>query len=76
MMAKIDLTKHFDPLSAGQWKQLIQYDLGGDGYTESLVWDSPDGINVKPFYSHEDLVGTPPCPLTGLQGGKLRRKLR
>lgn len=76
MMAKIDLTKHFDPLSAGQWKQLIQYDLGGDGYTESLVWDSPDGINVKPFYSHEDLVGTPPLPPHRGTGWKIAQEIK
>lgn len=47
------LFEDFDEVSAKQWKQQIQYDLKGADYNETLVWQSPDGINVKPFY-HED----------------------
>jgi methylmalonyl-CoA mutase len=47
------LFEDFDEVSAKQWKQQIQYDLKGADYNETLVWQSPEGINVKPFY-HED----------------------
>ncbi|MGB3345575.1 MAG: methylmalonyl-CoA mutase subunit beta [Aequorivita sp.] len=44
----------FDEVSAKQWKQKIQYDLKGLDYNETLVWQSAEGINVKPFYHADD----------------------
>lgn len=49
------LFSEFEQVSAKQWKQKIQYDLKGADYNESLVWESPEGINVKPFYHSEDV---------------------
>ncbi|GGD57760.1 methylmalonyl-CoA mutase subunit beta [Muriicola marianensis] len=46
---------NFPPVTAKQWKQQIQAGLKGKDYNELLVWDSPDQIKVKPFYSAEDL---------------------
>ncbi|NHF61395.1 methylmalonyl-CoA mutase [Flavobacteriaceae bacterium TP-CH-4] len=46
--------KDFDAISAKAWKQKIQYDLKGADYNERLVWESLEGIKVKPFYNHED----------------------
>lgn len=43
----------FEHLSSKQWKQQIQYELKGADYNETLVWESLEGIKVKPFY-HED----------------------
>ena len=48
-----DLFKEFDPVSAKQWKQQIQFDLKGADYNDTLIWNSPEGIKVKPFY-HQD----------------------
>lgn len=45
----------FDPVSAKAWKQKIQVDLKGRDYNENLVWESPEGIHVKPFYHADDL---------------------
>ncbi|MCW8981009.1 MAG: methylmalonyl-CoA mutase, partial [Altibacter sp.] len=45
----------FDPVSAKQWKQKIQYELKGADYNETLVWNSPEGIDVKPFYHGDDV---------------------
>jgi methylmalonyl-CoA mutase len=42
----------FPPVSSKAWKQQIQYELNGADYG-SLVWESPEGIKVKPFY-HAD----------------------
>ena len=44
----------FNEVSAKQWKQQIQFDLKGADYNETLVWKSPEGINVKPFYHQDD----------------------
>ena len=48
------LFKEFDEVSAKQWKQKIQYDLKGADYNKTLVWQSPEGIHVKPFYHQDD----------------------
>lgn len=43
----------FDAVSSKQWKNQIQYELKGADYNEALVWESLEGIKVKPFY-HKD----------------------
>ena len=43
----------FNPISSKQWKQKIQFELKGADYNETLVWNSPEDIQVKPFY-HKD----------------------
>ena len=40
----------FNPISSKQWKQKIQFELKGADYNETLVWNSPEDIQVKPFY--------------------------
>ena len=45
----------FEGVSAKAWKQRIQYDLKGADYNDSLVWESREGIKVRPFY-HSDVV--------------------
>lgn len=47
------LFNEFEPVSAKAWKQKIQADLKGADYNETLVWNSLEGISVKPFY-HDD----------------------
>src|SRR5690554_2295541 len=48
------LFEEFDEVSAKQWKQQIQFDLKGADYNETLVWQSPEGVHVKPFYHQDD----------------------
>ena len=48
-----NLFNDFDSLSSKQWKQKIQFELKGADYNDTLVWESPEGIKVKPFY-HKD----------------------
>ena len=50
------LFEDFDEVSAKQWKQQIQYDLKGADYNETLVWQSPEGVHVKPFYHEDDFT--------------------
>lgn len=52
------LFNNFEQVSSKQWKQQIQYDLKGADYNETLVWESPEGIKIKPFY-HADETAEP-----------------
>lgn len=54
-MSKTNLFADFPKNSAKAWKQKIQFDLNGADYNESLVWESLEGIKVKPFYDADDL---------------------
>lgn len=55
-MINKNLFSEFQPVSTKQWKQQIQFDLKGADYNETLVWESPEGIKVKPFYNNDDLL--------------------
>ena len=48
-----NLFNEFEPVSTKQWKQQIQFELKGADYNETLIWNSPEDIKVKPFY-HND----------------------
>lgn len=52
------LFNDFAKISTQQWKQKIQFDLKGKDYNESLVWESLEGIKVKPFYNSDDTDAT------------------
>jgi len=54
---KTKLFGEFKAVTSKGWKQKIQFDLKGDDYNESLIWNSPEGIQVKPFYHQEDISG-------------------
>ena len=49
------LFNDFNPISTKQWKQKIQFELNGADYNDTLVWNSPEDIKVKPFYDASDL---------------------
>lgn len=48
------------PISSKQWKQRIQFELNGADYNETLVWNSPEDIQVKPFYHKDEFTGVAP----------------
>ncbi len=48
------LFNEFQQASSKEWKQKIQVDLKGADYNEVLVWESLEGIKIKPFYHSED----------------------
>ncbi|MEM9649773.1 MAG: methylmalonyl-CoA mutase family protein, partial [Bacteroidota bacterium] len=54
-MSDSGLFSEFPPVTAKEWKQKIQFDLKGADYNDTLVWESNEGIKVKPFYHSEDL---------------------
>jgi methylmalonyl-CoA mutase len=51
------LFNEFEPVSSRAWKQQIQVDLKGADYNDSLIWSSPEGIDVKPFYHRDQFEG-------------------
>jgi len=53
------LFNDFSTVSSKEWKQKIQVDLKGDDYNNTLIWQSPEGIDVKPFY-HDDEFSVKP----------------
>ncbi len=48
----------FNPITPAAWKQKIQVDLKGADYNESLLWQTDEGIIVKPFYTKEDSISS------------------
>ena len=55
------LFEGFEPVSSKQWKQQIQFELKGADYNETLVWESPEGVKVKPFYHNDEFTPTTPA---------------
>jgi len=53
-VANNNLFSDFEAVSSKQWKQQIQYELKGADYNETLIWESPEGIKVKPFYHNDE----------------------
>ncbi len=52
-----NLFQDFNPISSKQWKQKIQFELNGADYNETLIWNSPEDIQVKPFYHKDEFQG-------------------
>lgn len=69
-MSKNNLFEEFEPVTAKSWKQKIQVDLKGADYNETLLWDSAEGIHVKPFYNAEDIQASDSGP--GVAPGTFR----
>lgn len=53
------LFSEFNAVSSKQWKQKIQFNLKGNDYNNTLVWQTNEGISVKPFYHAEDFDDLP-----------------
>ena len=57
MATKLNLQADFPPISKQVWKDKIIADLKGADFDKKLVWRTPEGFNVQPFYRREDLKG-------------------
>ena len=53
-----NLFDDFNPISSKQWKQKIQFELDGADYNETVIWNSPEDIQVKPFYHRDEFFKT------------------
>ena len=54
MIKENNLFNEFETVNSKQWKQQIQFELKGTDYNETLVWESLEGIKVKPFYHNDE----------------------
>ena len=54
---KVNMLADFAPVSTETWKAKIIADLKGADFDKKLVWRTPEGFNVQPFYRREDLKG-------------------
>lgn len=54
---KLNFLADFPAVSTQEWMDKITTDLKGADFTKKLVWRSPEGFNVMPFYRKEDLEG-------------------
>ncbi len=59
------LFDEFDPVNSQEWKQKIQMDLKGADYNEALIWNTLEGIDVRPFYHSEEHT-TKPLSIPGI----------
>lgn len=57
---KTQLFQDFDAVSSKQWKQQIQFELKGADYNDTLIWESLEGIKVKPFYHSDEEIKNHP----------------
>ncbi|MBR6508410.1 MAG: methylmalonyl-CoA mutase small subunit, partial [Paludibacteraceae bacterium] len=57
MEEKLNLLADFPAISTQEWKDKIITDLKGADFDKKLVWRTPEGFNVQPFYRQEDLRG-------------------
>ena len=53
------LINEFPEVSSKEWKQKIQVDLKGADYNETLVWNTNEGFDVKPFYHSDEFDKLP-----------------
>jgi len=48
------LFQEFAHITSKEWKQKIQFELKGADYNDTLLWESLEGIKVKPFYHRDE----------------------
>ena len=51
-----NLLREFPPVSTQAWEDVIRNDLKGADYAKKLIWQTPEGLSVKPFYRAEDVT--------------------
>jgi len=56
-MARDYLLQGFPPVSTESWEEVIRRDLKGADYANKLIWQTAEGLAVKPYYRAEDIVG-------------------
>ena len=51
------LLEEFPPVSTASWEEVIRRDLNGADYANQLIWQTAEGLAVKPYYRAEDIAG-------------------
>jgi len=54
------LFDQFPPVPTSAWEEKIEADLKGADYEKKLVWRTPEGLKVRPYYRAEHLEGLLP----------------
>ncbi len=54
-----NLFSEFPPITTEQWEETIHKDLKGADYSKKLIWKTPEGLAVKPYYRAENLNEIP-----------------
>ena len=54
---KLNFLADFPAISTQEWIDKITADLKGADFSKKLVWRTPEGFNVNPFYRAEDIEG-------------------
>ncbi len=52
---KAALFSEFAPVSTKEWEEKILEDLKGADYEKKLVWNTVEGLKIRPYYRAEDL---------------------
>jgi methylmalonyl-CoA mutase len=55
-MATENLLQEFPPVSTQSWEDGITRDLKGADYQKKLIWQTEEGLAVKPYYRAEDIA--------------------
>jgi methylmalonyl-CoA mutase cobalamin-binding domain/chain len=55
MAEALHILEDFPPVPTETWKAVIHVDLKGEDYNKKLVWNSDEGIVVRPYYRSEDI---------------------
>ncbi|MFP4366680.1 MAG: methylmalonyl-CoA mutase family protein, partial [Bacteroidales bacterium] len=45
----------FPPVSTEQWEEVIRKDLKGADYEKKLIWNTLEGIPLRPYYRSGDI---------------------
>lgn len=53
--SKLDISVDFQAVKDEQWKALVEKDLKGKEYNDTLVWQNDNEISLKPYYRASDL---------------------
>lgn len=51
------LLQEFPPVSTQAWEEAIRKDLKGTDYSKKLIWQTDEGLALKPYYRAEDIAG-------------------
>lgn len=51
--------EEFPESTKKNWEAQVIKDLKGKNFEETLIWNTPEGIPVQPYYSEEDLATLP-----------------
>ncbi len=71
------LFAEFPPVTTEEWETRIIEDLKGADYDKKLIWKTPEGISIKPYYraehiSHLPHIGSHPGRYPFVRSNKVR----